>query len=289
MTKENKLIDNNLETGVTNTWCPGCLNFMILAGVKMALQKQFAQGKKKEDFAMVSGIGCHAKIFDYLNLNGLNSLHGRVLPPCLGLKIGNPNLTVLGFSGDGDAYAEGMEHLIHTARYNPDVKYLVHNNQVFALTVGEPTPCSEQGYMDKTTTPIGVLLAPMNPIKLMLASGCSFVARVFSDVNQIQAVMEEAFKHKGFCFIEIIQPCIIFHPDKGVKEKTYNLQQTGHDKSNYQEAMKKAEEFDYNKITDKTKIPLGIFYQTQKPVYEELFPQMQKLKKEKKIWKDLKR
>ena len=78
------------------------------------------------------------------------------------MKIGNPNLNVLGFSGDGDAYSEGMEHTIHAARYNADFKYLIHNNQVFALTVGQPTPVSEEGFKDKTT-PQGVKLHPINP------------------------------------------------------------------------------------------------------------------------------
>ena len=140
----------SIRTNATSTWCPGCFNFMILAGVQKFLEKQIASGKNKNDFAMVSGIGCHAKIFDYLDLQGVNSLHGRVLPVALGMKIGNPKLNVLGFSGDGDAYAEGMEHLIHMARYNSDIKYLVHNNQVFALTIAEPSPVTEKGYKDKT-------------------------------------------------------------------------------------------------------------------------------------------
>ncbi|MDO8517041.1 MAG: thiamine pyrophosphate-dependent enzyme [Nanoarchaeota archaeon] len=275
----------NLSTNIQNTWCPGCWNFQILAGVKNYLAKQIKNEKDKENWAMVSGIGCHAKIFDYINLNGINSLHGRVLPTCLGLKVGNPNLNVIGFSGDGDAYAEGMEHLIHMARYNSNIKYFVHNNQVFALTVGEPTPVTEIGFKDKTT-PRGTTIAPLNPIKLMLAAGCGFVARVYADVKQVEQVFDEAMKHNGFAFIEILQPCLIFHPDIGLKEKTYNLQEKGHDKTNYFEAMKKAEEFDYNKSE---KIPLGIFYQKEKPVFEEQFEQLRKLKSEKKSWKDLKR
>ena len=252
----------NLNTPQNPTWCPGCFNFQVLAGVKNFLNKR----KDLDKFAIVTGIGCGAKIFDYINLPGINSLHGRVLPTALGMKIANPKLNVIGFSGDGDAYAEGIEHLIHAARYNSDFKYLVHNNQVFALTVGEPTPVTEQGYKDKTT-PGGEKLMPLNPIKIMLASGGGFVARVFADIKQIQEVLEQAFKHKGFCFIEIIQPCLIFHPDVKLKEKTYNLQEKGHDKTNFEQAMKKAEEFDYNKAE---KIPLGIFYQKDKPVFEEI-------------------
>jgi 2-oxoglutarate ferredoxin oxidoreductase subunit beta len=234
---------------------------------------------------MVSGIGCHGKIFDYINLNGIHTIHGRVLPTCLGMKVGNPNLTVLGFSGDGDAYAEGMEHLIHAARYNSDFKYFVHNNQVFALTVGQPTPTTEIGFKDKTT-PLGVKFPPLNPIKLMLASGATFVARIFADSGQIEYILKEALKHKGFAFIEVLQPCIIFHKDEGYQDKVYSLDKTKHNKNNFDEAWKKAQEFDYNTVE---KIPLGIFYQTQRPILEDQFEQLVALKKKRIGWKDVKR
>jgi len=278
----------NLNTSIIPNWCPGCFNFQIMAAIKSVIAEEIAKGKKKDDFAIVSGIGCHAKIFDYVNLNGMNSLHGRVLPTCLGMKIGNPNLTVLGFSGDGDAYAEGMEHLIYAARYNSNFKYFVNNNQVFALTVGQPTPTTEIGYKDKTN-PLGVKLHPINPIRLMLAAGASFVARVYADKAQVEYVFKEALKHKGFTFIEIIQPCIIFHPDKGYKEKIYSLEKEGHDKTNLKKAFEKAEEFDYNGINDTTKIPTGIFYQKERPAFEDLYPQLVELKKKKMSWKDIKR
>ena len=256
----------NLSTKTKPTWCPGCYNFQILAGVKLFLEKRIKTEADRKKWAIVSGIGCHAKIFDYLNINGLNSLHGRAPPTCLGLKVANPKLNIIGFGGDGDAYSEGISHLIHAARYNANYKYFVHNNQVFALTTGQPTPTTEKGFKDKTT-PKGVKNTPLNPIKLMLSAGATFVARVFADVKQIEWVLEEAFKHKGFAFIEVLQPCLIFHQDKGYKDKTYMLHEKGHDKTNYSEAMKKAEEFDYNIVN---KIPLGIFYQTKKPTYEEL-------------------
>jgi 2-oxoglutarate ferredoxin oxidoreductase subunit beta len=104
----------------------------------------------------------------------------------------------------------------------------------------------------------------------MLASGASFVARVFADLNQVQQVLEEAQKHKGFCFIEIIQPCVIFHNDAGYKEKVYNLQEKGHDKTKMEDAMKRAEEWDYNGINANTKIPVGIFYQKERETFEEI-------------------
>ncbi|MFH1787546.1 MAG: thiamine pyrophosphate-dependent enzyme [archaeon] len=275
----------NLNTTKIPSWCPGCFNFQILAGVKNVITQEITKGKKQDDFAIVSGIGCHGKIFDGINLNGIHTIHGRVLPTCLGLKIGNPNLTVFGFSGDGDAYAEGAEHLIHAARYNSDFKYIVHNNQVFALTVGQPTPTTEIGFKDKTT-PQGVSTPPLNPIKLMLACGATFVARVFADVKQVEEVLKQALKHKGFAFIEVIQPCLIFHPNVNYKDKIYSLEESGHDKTNLEKAWKKAQEFDYN--TPK-KIPTGIFYQIERTVFEDHFEILKQMKKSKTSWRDVKR
>jgi 2-oxoglutarate ferredoxin oxidoreductase subunit beta len=274
-----------IQTTTKPTWCPGCFNFQILAGVKKYLDKNIKSEQDRQKYAIVSGIGCHAKIFDYFNLNGINSLHGRVLPTCLGLKIGNPNLNVIGFSGDGDAYAEGMAHTIHAARYNADFKYIVHNNQVFSLTVGQPTPVTELGFKDKTT-PQGVKHLPLNPIKLMLSAGATFVARVYAELDQIEWILSEAFKHKGFAFIEVIQPCIIFHKDAGYKEKIYSLEKEGHDKTNLKKALEKAEEFDYNIAN---RIPTGIFYQEQRITFEEKFEQLKNLKAKNQSWRDIAR
>lgn len=256
-----------VRTSAIPTWCPGCFNFQILAGVQSFLDKQLKSGKKKQDFGIVAGIGCHAKIFDYLDMPGINTLHGRVLPTCIGMKLANPKLNILGFSGDGDAYSEGIEHLIHAARYNPDIKYVVHDNQVFALTLGEPTPTTEQGFVDKTN-PSGVQVPPINPIKIMLGSGATFVARIFANTSQVQEILTEAFAHKGFAFIEILQPCLVFHSDKGYDSRFYNLQKSNHNKLDISAALAKADEFDYN--SKSSKIPLGIFYQEKRKTFEEL-------------------
>lgn len=260
----------NISTSTKPTWCPGCWNFQILAGVKNYLGKKIKSEADRKRYAIVAGIGCAAKIFDYVNLNGINTLHGRVLPTAIGMKIANPKLNVICFGGDGDAYAEGMEHLIHMARYNCDIKYLIHNNQVFALTVGQPTPVTEVGFKDKTN-PNGVKLKPINPLKLMLSAGATFVARVFADQKQIEGILNEAFKHKGFAFIEVIQPCLIFHPDKDYQKHTYSLDEKKHDKKSFEQAMKKAGEWNYDGINSKTRIPLGIFYQEKRDVFENNF------------------
>ena len=109
---------HNFETSATNTWCPGCGNFPLLNAVKTVL-KELGEGEsptRPENLVMVAGIGCHGKIADYLNINSFYSIHGRVLPVATGIKLANPDLEVIGFAGDGDAYGEGLEHLIFAAK-----------------------------------------------------------------------------------------------------------------------------------------------------------------------------
>jgi 2-oxoglutarate ferredoxin oxidoreductase subunit beta len=235
-----------LATPTEMTWCPGCYNYQILAGVKNYFAKELAKGKKKENFAICSGIG----------------LHGRELPTSLGMKMGNPKLDVYAFIGDGGCFNEGVSHLVHAARENVDITCIVHNNQVFALTVGQPTGLTEQGFVDKTT-PEGVTVKPFNPLKLVLNSNATFVARVFAEVKEVEAILQEAKKHKGFKYIEIIQPCIIFHPDKGYKEYLKKIPKT-HDVKAFYKAMKLIDDWDYNGIKKGDKIWTGVFYKEKR-------------------------
>ena len=233
-----------------NTWCPGCWNNSILTAMK-----NITKNKEKE-FAIVTGIGCHAKMYDYLNTNAVYSLHGRTLPVAMGIKMANPNLKVVCFSGDGDSYAEGISHFMHTIQYDTDITLVVHDNRVFALTTGQPTPTTEKGFVSKIS-PNGTNLNPINPIQIALASGCKFVARASTlDVKGMQEIIERAIAHKGFSFVEVLQPCIIFHNSDVdlIKNKTYKIDK----KLSYKEALEKADEFDYNTIK---KIPIGIFYE----------------------------
>lgn len=269
-----------------NTWCPGCPNFFILEAVKRALKKIISAGIRQEEIVMATGIGCHAKIFDYLNIGGIYSLHGRVLPTCLGMKIGNPNLTVLGFGGDGDTYAEGIAHFVHACRYNADMTMIVHDNQTFALTTGQATPTSEQGFKAKSG-PLGVFDMPLNPIKLALSAGASFVARVYAkDIEHTVGIIEKAINHKGFSFVEVLQPCLTFHYDADYLEKrTYKMED--YDKEDMRKAMEKADEWDYDLKNEK--IPLGIFYQKERKTLETEWPQLKSLKEKKIGWWQVKR
>jgi len=268
----------NLGTKNEMTWCPGCLNFMILESVKQAI---VLSGIKQTDFAMTTDIGCNSKIYDYLNISGIYCLHGRALATGLGIKLGNPNLKVLSFMGDGGIYDEGVSHLIHAGKYNVDMVLIVHDNRSFSLTTGQPTATTQQGYKSKAS-PLGVFDMPINPIKLALCSGIGFVARCNAkDIKHTAEIITKAIKHKGFSFIEIIQDCLVFNKEVNNKDKLmYKIK----DNSDMKTAMNLANEWDYN--SKKGKIPIGIFYQIQKPTLSDKWPQLKKLKNKKVSWKN---
>lgn len=257
------------------TWCPGCPNLSILQSVKNALSDLVDEKKiKAKNIAIVSGIGCHAKIFDYINVNGFYSLHGRVLPPCLGMKVANPELTVIGFGGDGDTYAEGISHFVHNCRYNADITMLVHNNKVFALTTGQATPTSQKGFAGRST-PLGVKEQPLNPIASAIVNGATFVARSYAlDPDHLKETIKQAIKHKGFSFIDILQPCLVFNNFTSyVAKRIYKLK--NHNASDFKQAFSKSMEWDYS-FHKKSKIPIGVFYKIRKPTFKDQWPQLKK-------------
>jgi 2-oxoglutarate ferredoxin oxidoreductase subunit beta len=256
-----------LGTYAQNTWCPGCGNFGILASAKKALTELEAEGLDLNKVAIVSGIGRHAKIVDYINVNSFYSIHGRVPPPMTGIKLANPNLTVIGYAGDGDAYGEGIEHLIFSAKRNIDMTFIVHNNRVYGLTTGQFTPTSPSGFKGRST-PAGSPEEPLNPIELMISAGATFVARGYTkNMKHLQSLIKSAITHKGFSFIDVLQPCFtFFNTYDYYNKRVYEFTDKDHDVSNREAAFIKAQEWTYG---EGERIPVGIFYQVIKPTYEE--------------------
>jgi 2-oxoglutarate ferredoxin oxidoreductase subunit beta len=268
-----------LDTNCENTWCPGCGNFGILNVFKKAVLELEKKGVKRNKIAIVSGIGCSSKIVDYLNLNSFCSLHGRPIASAQGIKLGNPELKVIVFMGDGGCYNEGIAHLIHAAKRNTDITVLVHNNRNFALTTGQFTATSPKGFKG-ASAPQGSVEEPFNPLKLMLASNASFIARGYSArEDHLKNLIVKAVEHSGFSFIDILQPCITFFNTYGLyNERVYEMESSQLDTKN--KIMQKIEEWEYE--DNGSKIPIGIFYKQKKPVFEtELYKKSEnhKLKK----------
>lgn len=269
---------SELGTNAENTWCPGCGNFGILNAVKKAIPILEEKGIKRENIAIAAGIGCSAKIFDYLNLSGVYSLHGRDMAAVQGIKFANPDLKVITFSGDGNAMGEGLAHVLFAAKRNADITILMHHNSVYALTTGQFTPITNIGWKGPST-PRGSVEAPLNPLSILLEVGATFVARAYTaKVSHLTDLIVQAIEHKGFSFIDVLQPCVSWNNTY----KLYNeiVEVLDEIPNNYEEAMKIA------KRTDK--LPIGIIYKTQKPVFhEELYgdhnPVTKKLSREKRL------
>ena len=252
-------MSEDLGTYHENTWCKGCGNFGLLNAFKQAVKKMDEKGIKKKDLLISSGIGCHAKIFDYVDLSGLYSIHGREIASIQGMKFANPELKVIGFAGDGDIYGEGIEHLIYAAKRNEDVTLFVHNNSAYALTTGQVSPTSEEGYKGPST-PKGSVERPLNPLAVVLSAGATFVARGYSgNISHLTDLMVKAVEHEGFAIVDILQPCVTFN-------NTYNkyndlVEVIEEPAETMNEAIELTQEED--------RIPLGIYYQEEQPVYHE--------------------
>ncbi len=252
-----------LKSKYTPSWCPGCGNYGLLNSLLQSLSKS---NIVPESTVVVSGIGCSGKDSHFISTYGFEGLHGRVLPVATGIKLANHALTVIGCSGDGDAYGIGGNHFLHACRRNIGITYFVHNNQVYGLTTGQTSPTSLKGFVTKST-PSGVIEVPVNPVALAIASGATFVARTFvGSFDHIKTVMTQALAHKGFAVVDIFQPCVTFNSVntyEWFQKRVYTLEEeAGYDRGNKPAALAKA-------LAQEDRIPIGVFYQESRPTYED--------------------
>lgn len=256
---------DSFKTGYLPTWCPGCGDFGIWMALKEALVRL---GIGPDDGLIVYGIGCHGNMYDWLRTYAFEGLHGRALPVAQGAKLANHTLPVIVVSGDGDCLGEGGNHFIHAAKRNPDVTVVIHDNQVYGLTTGQASPTAEPGFVTKST-PEGVVDESINPLTIALTCGATFVARGFAgDPPGLTKLLADAIAHKGFSVVDILQPCVTFdkvHTYGWYRQRLYTLEGSGHAPSDRLEAIEKACEWG-------DKIPVGIFYQVQKPTSEDREP-----------------
>jgi 2-oxoglutarate ferredoxin oxidoreductase subunit beta len=250
-------------------WCPGCGNFAILQALRKALVDLAIE---PHQILFVSGIGQAPKLPHYTQGNVFDGLHGRTLPAATGAKIANYELIVLGIDGDGGAYGEGIGHLLATMRRNVNITYMAHNNQVYGLTKGQASPTSDAGFVTRTT-PLGAS-QPLNPLVLALASDVSFLARGFAgDVDHLSGLLKMGIEYRGFALIDILQPCVSFNHRntfQWYRERVYKLEEQNYNPSDKTAAFAKAQEWG-------DRIPIGLIYKKERPVYEEQLPALKEM------------
>ncbi len=250
--------------GLEPAWCPGCGNFGILKSFKDAMVDL---GIHPHQFTVVSGIGQAAKFPHYIKCNTFNGLHGRALPVATGMRLANHEHAVMVFTGDGDCYGEGGNHLIHAIRRNINVKLFVHDNQIYGLTKGQASPTTAEGTKTKNQ-PFGVFSEQMNTMALAVAMDCSFAARTFSgDSEHLKQTIKAAVNHKGFTLVDILQPCVSFNKINTYdwySKRVYHIEDD-YDPEDRVAAFQKALEWG-------ERIPLGIIYKNNRLTLEERIP-----------------
>jgi 2-oxoglutarate ferredoxin oxidoreductase subunit beta len=189
-------------------WCPGCGLGLILNGFIRGL---LGTGLDLDKVALVSGIGCTGRAAGYIRLDSFHTTHGRAIPFATGLKLANPELKVVVFSGDGDLAAIGGNHLIHAGRRNIDMTVICVNNFTYGMTGGQLGPTTPSKART-TTSRLGNVEKPFNIPNLAAASGAVYVARwTAAQVSQLEKAITEALLKRGFSFVEVISPCPTYY------------------------------------------------------------------------------
>lgn len=238
-------------------WCPGCGDFGVLQAVYRALA---AIGRPPHEIAFISGIGCSSRIPGYTTAYGFNSVHGRALPIAQGIKLANPDLLVLAAGGDGDGFSIGGGHLPHAIRRNPDLTYIVMDNQIYGLTKGQLSPTSPKG-LHTATSAYGSLENPVNPLLYVLAYGAPFVAQgTPADLPGLSRIIEEAIRYPGFAFVNVQSPCVTYgEEDQQIKAQKARLKPLeDHDAADLLAAMDLARAYG-------TELSTGVFYRNPAP------------------------
>ena len=268
------------------TWCPGCGDFTVLACFFKILEElQFPH----EKICTIAGIGCSSRFPYFVNSHGLHFIHGRALPLATGVSLSRPDLHVFAFGGDGDGFSIGGNHLEHCARKNPNLTYIIMDNFVYGLTKKQTSPTSPIGFQSKTD-PNGAMDMPVNPMKKLVASGASFIARTHStQVKHMTEMFKRAIQHPGFSVIEVLSECPVFYkgafddgnPRKGgefeiIDEKTSDGTQEDNEKH---DVTSETAAFSLADIQYPGKF--GVFYQKERPSKNALEGNLIKTSREK--------
>ena len=249
-----------MEPKIETAWCPGCGNFAIRDVLEKVIRELPVPRNR---IVLTSGIGQAAKMPHYLDVNYFNGLHGRSLPPAVGIKLARPDLTVIAYSGDGCMYGEGGNHFIQTIRRRLDITILVSENQVYGLTKGQSSPTTALA-VKNDLSPGGNPNIPLNPLALAITMGAPFVARGFAgDKEHLNALILEAILFKGTAVVDILQPCVSFNKINTYawyRERVFKLERPLTDRY---EAIRTADLWG-------EKIPIGVIYRNDEAPCREI-------------------
>lgn len=207
----NKFIPYLRSDRLPHIFCPGCGNGSIMSAFLKGMEKAEMDF---DNIAMVSGIGCSSRIPGYVECDSLHTTHGRALSFATGLKVSNPDLDVVVFTGDGDAASIGGNHLIHAARKNINLTVICINNNIYGMTGGQISPTSPKGSVG-TTAPYGSRDYPFKLAELVATAGATYSARWTTvQIDNLVGSIKTALKNPGFSFVEVVSQCPTYYGRK---------------------------------------------------------------------------
>lgn len=248
---------------IPHIWCPGCgIGTTVNCFARALLDAKVDLNK----VVVVSGIGCTGRVAGYVKLDSFHTTHGRAIPFATGMKLANPDLTVVVYSGDGDLTAIGGNHLIHAARRNIDLKVICVNNMIYAMTGGQTAPTTPATAVT-STAPLGHFEPAFNLVQLAESAGASYVARWTTyHVKQLSRSMTEVLTRRGFSFIEVLSPCPTLYQRRNKLGDGLDTMKYYKEKSKTRHGAPTAEAA----LTMQGEIVLGKFVDRDRPDYMQL-------------------
>jgi len=253
-------------------WCAGCGNGTLTRDVVCAIDdlcQDPSTGIQREKVVIVSGIGCSSRAAGYMDFNSLHTTHGRAIAFATGIKVANPELTVIVITGDGDCSAIGGNHLIHAARRNLDLTVVVYNNNIYGMTGGQYSPTTPQ-HDRATTAPYGVIDRPFNIAQLAAGAGASFTA--CGDTYHVQETIKQIKKgilHHGFSLIDCYSVCPTYYGRKNKKGSAIDML-----KAQKENGIPK-ERFDRLSTDERAgKYPIGTLSEFEYPEFTDMYQEI---------------
>jgi len=249
---------------IPHIWCPGCGIGLAVTAFVNALEKMQVDLDK---VCVVSGIGCTGRVAGYIKTDSFHTTHGRALPFATGLKLGNPDLKIVVFSGDGDIVSIGGNHFIHAARRNIDILVICVNNFIYAMTGGQVAPTTPRSAYT-TTSPFGNFETPSNIPQLAESAGAVYVARWTSlHMRRLTQSIIEGFQKPGFSMVEVISPCAMYYSRINKLGLGIDMMKFYHDNS----VIKHGEPTENLDIGFQSQIIVGKFVDRERPTFSELY------------------
>ncbi|MCL5959387.1 MAG: thiamine pyrophosphate-dependent enzyme [Chloroflexi bacterium] len=196
-------------------YCPGCTHGIIHRLVAETIDEL---GLRAASIG-VAPVGCSILIYNYLDLDFVEALHGRAPAVATGLKRVRPDRIVFTYQGDGDLAAIGTAEIVHAAARGENMTVIFVNNAIYGMTGGQMAPTTLSGQRT-TSTPLGRDLSSAGrPLKVaeLLASqdGPAYIARAAvnttGNVHRAKSAIKKAFRVQqarlGFSLVEVLSSC----------------------------------------------------------------------------------